>query len=426
LAAEWTGKSIGVVAAGLIGSALGAGPVIFYTLPLLMRPITQAFHWGLADFSLVQGISSITVAITSPFLGYLTDRWGARAIMLPGIVAFGIVNFLLSLLNGSLTELYTFWFFIGLSAAFVGPVAYSKLISAWFFRHRGLALGTSLGVGGGIGGALMPLIIGPIIFAHGWRAAYWTLSGAIIIISLPVAYFLLYEPEGWRSRERAALPTDAMGMTAAEARKTRNFWLLTVAQFIGAITLLGVLAHSVSMLTVRGFTPQIGIAVLSAAGLTSIFGRIVSGYFLDRINSPRVSLIFFIAPLIATLLLQHGSTPAVIILGGIVLGIGLGAEGEIVSYFISRYFGLRALAEIYSYTYGIFVIGAGVGPFVFGASYDANHSYTPILTICEIGMAISVVLMASLGRYTFPAIHDTETMGDAPTASQVGQPAATK
>src|SRR5665213_4054375 len=144
---EWHGRSSGVVIAGLVGSAFGAGPIIFYSLPLLMRPVTEAFHWSLADFSLVQGIASITVAILSPFLGYLTDRWGARAIMLPGILAFGIANFLLSLLNGSLTELYLFWFLIGLSAAFVGPVAYSKLISAWFYRRRGLALGVSIGIG---------------------------------------------------------------------------------------------------------------------------------------------------------------------------------------------------------------------------------------------------------------------------------------
>jgi MFS family permease len=426
LAGEWTGKSTGAVGAGLVGSALGAGPVIFYSLPLLMRPITQEFHWGLAEFSVVQGISSITVAVMSPILGYLTDRWGARAIMLPGILAFGIVNFLLSLLNGSLTELYLFWFLIGVSAAFVGPVAYSKVISAWFYRRRGLALGISLGVGGGIGGALMPLIVGPIILAHGWRAAYWTMSGAIIVISLPVAYFLLFEPEGWRNRRREALPTDTTGMTAAAARKTRNFWLLTIAQFIGAIALLGVLAHSVNMLTLRGFAPQIGIGVLSAAGLASIFGRLVSGYFLDRIDSPRVSLIFFIAPLVATLILQYGGAPSVIILGGIVLGLGLGAEGEIVSYFISRYFGLRALAEIYSYTYGIFVIGAGVGPFVFGLSYDANHSYAPILTIAEIGMAVSVVLIALLGRYTFPAIRETAAMDTVPAAVELGEPAASE
>jgi MFS family permease len=413
MAGEWTGKSTGVVVAGLIGSTLGAGPVIFYSLPLLMRPITQEFHWSIGDFSVVQGIASITVFVASPFLGYLTDRWGARAIMLPGILAFGVANFLLSLLNGSLTELYLFWFLIGLSAAFVGPVAYSKVISAWFFRHRGLALGISLGVGGGLGGALMPLVVGPIILAHGWRAAYWTMAGAIIVISLPVAYFLLFEPAGWREREKQALPTDTIGMTAAEARKTRNFWLLTIAQFLGAICVLGVLAHSVNLLTVRGFSPQIGIGVLSAAGLTSILGRIISGYFLDRINSPRVSLIFFVAPLIAVLLLQYGGSPSVIILGGIVLGIGLGAEGEIVSYFISRYFGLRALAEIYSYTYGIFVIGAGVGPVVFGASYDANHSYTPILTICEIGMVVSVVLMALLGRYKFPAARELEKTANA-------------
>ncbi len=239
MAGEWTGKSSGAVIAGLVGSALGAGPVIFYSLPLLMRPVTQEFHWSLADFSVVQGIASITVAIVSPFLGYLTDRWGARAIMLPGILAFGIANFLLSQLNGSLTELYLFWFLIGLSAAFVGPVAYSKLISAWFYRRRGLALGVSIGIGGGIGGALMPLVVGPIILNHGWRMAYWTMSGAIIVICLPVAYFLLQEPAGWKERERQAKPTDTVGMTAAEARKTRNFWLLAIAQFLGAIAVLG-------------------------------------------------------------------------------------------------------------------------------------------------------------------------------------------
>ncbi len=408
---EWTGKSTGAVIAGLVGSALGAGPVIFYSLPLLMRPVTQEFHWSLADFSVVQGIASITVAIVSPFLGYLTDRWGARAIMLPGILAFGIANFLLSQLNGSLTELYLFWFLIGLSAAFVGPVAYSKLISAWFYRRRGLALGISLGVGGGVGGALMPLVVGPIILNHGWRAAYWTMSGAIIVICLPVAYFLLQEPADWKEREKQAKPTDTVGMTAAEARKTRNFWLLAIAQFLGAITLLGVLAHSVNLLTGRGFAPSVGIGVLSSAGLASIVGRVISGYLLDRVNSPRVSLIFFVAPLVATLLMQYGGSPSIIILAGIIFGLGLGGEGEIVSYFVSRYFGLRALAEIYSYTYGIFVIGAGMGPFIFGASYDANHSYSQILTIAEIGMAVSVVLIGLLGGYVFPAIRDMAAAG---------------
>ena len=141
-----------------------------------------------------------------------------------------------------------------------------------------MALGVSIGVGGGIGGALMPLVVGPIILNHGWRMAYWTMSGAIIVICLPVAYFLLQEPAGWKEREKEAKPTDTVGMTAAEARKTRNFWLLAIAQFLGAIAVLGMLAHSVNLLTGRGFAPSVGIAVLSAAGLSSIFGRVISGF----------------------------------------------------------------------------------------------------------------------------------------------------
>jgi MFS family permease len=153
--------------------------------------------------------------------------------------------------------------------------------------------------------------------------------------------------------------------------------------------------------------------------LSSIVGRVVSGYFLDRINSPRVSLIFFAAPLVATLLLQYGTGTPAIILGGIVLGLGLGAETEIVSYFISRYFGLRALAEIYSYTYAIFVIGAGMGPFIVGASFDASGGYGQILLIFEIGMALSVVLMALLGAYVYPALRDMKTGSEGPEPARL-------
>jgi MFS family permease len=400
---EWNRASTGAVVAGAIGSALGAGPVIFYVLPLLMGPITGEFGWGRGGFSVVMAIASTLVALTSPLLGRLTDRWGARAIMLPGIIFFGLANYGLSLASGTLTQWYLLWVPLGLSAAFVGPVAYSKVISAWFQRRRGLALGLSLGVGGGLGGALMPQFVGALIRDHGWRAAYWGMSAAIVAISLPVAYFLLVEPSKARVAERAAInPT--FGITSSEARRTGVLWAILAIQLLASISVTGVIGHSVPFLTDHGISGELAATVLSIAGISTVFGRIISGYFLDRIDSPKVSVVFFLSPLLGTLLLQYGTTTPVLLTAGVTLGLGLGAEGEIIGYYISRYFGLRAFAHIYGYTYSVFVVGAGMGPFLMGVTYDTTHSYQVILTVLEAALAIACVGVLLLPRYVYKPI----------------------
>jgi MFS family permease len=400
---EWNRASTGAVVAGAIGSALGAGPVIFYVLPLLMGPITGEFGWGRGGFSVVMAIASTLVALTSPLLGRLTDRWGARAIMLPGIIFFGLANYGLSLASGTLTQWYLLWVPLGLSAAFVGPVAYSKVISAWFQRRRGLALGLSLDVGGGLGGALMPQFVGALIRDHGWRAAYWGMSAAIVAISLPVAYFLLVEPSKARVAERAAInPT--FGITSSEARRTGVLWAILAIQLLASISVTGVIGHSVPFLTDHGISGELAATVLSVAGISTVFGRIISGYFLDRIDSPKVSVVFFLSPLLGTLLLQYGTTTPVLLTAGVTLGLGLGAEGEIIGYYISRYFGLRAFAHIYGYTYSVFVVGAGMGPFLMGVTYDTTHSYQVILTVLEAALAIACVGVLLLPRYVYKPI----------------------
>jgi len=143
--------------------------------------------------------------------------------------------------------------------------------------------------------------------------------------------------------------------------------------------------------------------VLSMAGLFTIIGRVVSGWLLDRYNTPKVAVIFFIAPLLGAILLHYGAAVPAMMAAGILLGLGLGSEAEILGYWVSRYFGLKAFAEIYSYTYGIFVIGAGFGPFIMGVSYDFDHSYNVVLTAMEVCMAVSVVLVLLLPAYRFAA-----------------------
>lgn len=400
---EWTPRATGVTIAAAIGAALGAGPVIFYSLPLIMGPITTEFHWGRAEFSVVMIIASFLAAISSPVLGWLTDRWGARPIMITGTALFGLAILALSQLTGSLTQLYLMWIPVGITAAFVGPVAFSKVISLWFHRRRGLALGV-IGIGGGVGAALMPQFLAVVIAHWGWRGAYVGMGLLVLVVALGAAILLLHEPPreaGGAGRDLR--PGADVGMSAAEARRTGTLWIILAAQFLIAVSVTGIIGHSVPLLTDRGMARETAATVLSMAGLFTIIGRMLSGWLLDRYDTPKVAVIFFIAPLLGAVLLHYGAALPVMMGAGILLGLGLGSEAEILGYWVSRYFGLKAFAEIYAYTYGIFVIGAGFGPFVMGASYDYDHSYGVVLTAMEICMAVSVLLVLLLPVYRFAA-----------------------
>src|SRR5207237_334164 len=117
---------------------------------------------------------------------------------------------------------------------------------------------------------------------------------------------------------------------------------------------------------------------------------------------PYTAAAFFILPMIGILLLVSGAGGAVPVVGAILCGLGIGAEVDLMGFFVSRYFGLRAFGTIYGCMFGIFSVGTGFGPFLMGMSFDRAQSYLPMLGGFEVALAISVVLLARLGAYSYP------------------------
>ena len=70
---------------------------------------------------------------------------------------------------------------------------------------------------------------------------------------------------------------------------------------------------------------------------------------------------------------------SVVLVAVVLVGLGLGVELDVMPYMVSRYFGLPAFGEIYSYAFAIFSLGAVVGPPLMGAGFDATGSYSLVL-----------------------------------------------
>ena len=88
--------------------------------------------------------------------------------------------------------------------------------------------------------------------------------------------------------------------------------------------------------------------------------------------------------------------------------LGMGAEGDLLPYFVSRYFGIRSFGQVYGYLFAIFMIGVGVGPSLMGFSFDRWHSYGPMFVMFEFALFFACVIFLRLGPYRFPP---NESMG---------------
>ena len=256
--------------------------------------------------------------------------------------------------------------------------------------------------------ALMPQVAALLIDTFGWRLAYVGLAVAVLVVAFPPVALFLRDPPGFARVQRLREPADTgaavPGVAAGEALRSWLFWGLATAFFLDVIAINGTLTHIVPLLTDRGVPRQIATAALSGTGFALIFGRVLSGWCLDRFWGPYVAIVFFVLPMTGIAILISGTGGFAPFLGAIACGLGIGAEIDLMAFFTSRYFGLRDYARLYGTMFGIFALGVGIGPALSGASFDRFHSYTPAFALFVILLAIGCLVFLRLGPYPFPAL----------------------
>ncbi|MGA8400646.1 MAG: MFS transporter [Stellaceae bacterium] len=396
-----------VVVATVLGLIVGAGPINVFCFGVFLKPITADLGIGRGLLSSALTLHATVAALMCPVFGWLIDRWGVRRVMIPALVfyALGIAAYTL-IRADPFAITYLIFAVTGLTGTVAGPIPYSTVISQWFDRQRGLALGIGM-AGVGLGVALMPQLAELLIAAFGWRLAYIGMAVAVVIFAfVPVALFVREPPDFQmrpaRGQSRGAA-LNLPGTGVGEALRSSLFWGLGIAFFFDVIAINGTLTHIVALLTDRGIAREVAVTALSGTGIALLAGRILSGWFLDRFWGPYVAIGFFVTPMIGLALLMSHATGAAPFFGAICLGIGIGAEIDLMAFFASRYFGLRNYAKIYGTMFGMFGLGVGFGPALSGFSFDRFHSYTPIFVVYEIMLLVTCVIFLRLGPYPYPA-----------------------
>jgi MFS family permease len=399
-----------VVAASLVGLSFGSySTFIGVSFGLFFKPLEASFGWSRSEISFAFLICNASIVLLAPVLGGLIDRFGVRQILLTATALFGLTVCSMSLLTSSLWHFYLMYLIIPLFGVGTLPSTYTRVILNWFDRQRGLALGIALS-GFGVAAVIAPPLIQQLIATVGWRQTYLVMGVVVLVIAWPTIYLLFREhpnemglyPDGMAGGSQT-LAIHASGYTLDKELKQRAFWMIATGFVLMGIAGTGFLAHFVATLTDRGFSPAISAWIFSLFGITIIIGRIGCGYLVDRFFAPYVGTVFLIGAAIglAILALSDGILPA--ILAAILLGLGLGAEFDLLSFFISRYLGLKNYGKIYGFIYAAFQVGSGIGVMLMGVSFDHRGSYTIGLWLLSACMLTAAGIVFRLGPYRFGA-----------------------
>jgi MFS family permease len=191
------------------------------------------------------------------------------------------------------------------------------------------------------------------------------------------------------------------GVSWHEARQSGTFWLLIAVFALLASSVHACVIHLPQLFADRGATAANAALASSVVGVALLVGRIGCGFFLDRYFAGRVALAVCLGAALGIALLSTGANGNAALAGAFLVGLGMGAEVDIIAFLMSRYFGLRSLGATVGFAFAAFVIAGGLGPLVMGLAFDRTGSYRAPLIAFGAAVIVAAALVSRLGPYRF-------------------------
>ena len=392
-----------IVAAGFGIEAL-IGALMFHAYGAYVVLLREEFGWSKTMLSAAFSMARAESGILGPVQGWLTDRFGPRALIRVGTVVFGLGFVAFSQIGSPVTFFLTF-FLMALGSSLSGYLPISVAIVSWFRRYRSLALSVS-GIGMSLGG-LFTQVVALSLTRYGWR---WTaaVSGLLVIaLGLPLSQLVRHRPETYGLRPdgdppgadvpsastapRQAAPRD---FTAREAMRTPAFWLISLGHGSALLVVSAVMVHLVTHLTERlGYTLRQATAVVALLTVMQIAGQLSGGLLGDRWSKRWLCTLCMGGHAAALLLLAAADRFWMVGAFALLHGVSWGIRGPLMAAIRADYFGSGSFGMISGASSTIVMLGMILGPLVAGIMADRTGTYAAGFTI--------LATLAALGSVFF-------------------------
>lgn len=365
-----------IVAGGFVAFTVSASLMHAYTVFLLA--FIETFAWSRAEASLAYSVGQVIGGVSSPLVGNLADRLGARRMVLLGgcLLALGLFGSAQADALWQVVLLYGVVMTLGANC--IGLVVFVPLVSRLFVAQRGMAI-SLLQSANGFGRAISAPLAQWLVSGVGWRDAYLLQAGLMGVLVIPLAAM-------FRRAETLAPPPSASGAasdggrswTLADAMRTRHFWLLFFVYMLTSIGSFLVSLHQLAFAVGQGFEPLYAAFVLGMGSLLALPGVILTGSISDYIGRERAALLAYgisIIGVAAALGIESGDQHILLWVHACFFGITWGARGPAITAKTADLFGGPRLGTILGVITVGSGLGAGIGSWAAGFLFDVTGSY---------------------------------------------------
>lgn len=392
----------GAVVLGMAARADSASFAVF------VEPLVALFGWKRGDISVAYSLAFLLGLPATIAMGWLGDRFGARPLMLTASLLISVGTVLL----GTITELWQFYLYYALFVGSMGHAAFTVLLpvilTRWFKRHMGLAIGIYWG-GLGAGPVLFAPLFTWLIETRGWQDTFLYVGVGLGIVLFAFSLLIHGKPadkgltalgdeEGVQPRSAAAVVPRIANLR--EILGQRSLWCLVGIHHLGCASHAVILAHGVSMAHIAGVPPLEAAGVLSVIAGASAFSRFAFSILTDRFGGRACLTVAIFGQSASILFLLVATETWMFYAFAVVFGICYG--GEMVGFPIinRKLFGVNApLGSIYSCQMVFASIGMALGGWLGGMLFDLTGTYTVAIVIAAVIGFLGVPLSLWLPRH---------------------------
>jgi MFS family permease len=367
---------------------------LIYSYSVFFKPLAENFHWDRATVSLIYSLSVIIRGAAAIGAGWLADKYGPRKVLLVCGVLMG-AGYLLSSQVTTLGQFFLTYAVVeafGMSGAFgVG----TALVSQWFTKNRGLALGI-VGSGSGLGTFLIVPAAERLVSAAQWSTAFIVIGIAAGVLMIIAALFLRNPPVVAPAAGKSA--GQSSGASFGEAIRDSRLYLIMAAFLFFFFGTQIVMVHLVNYATDVGINPLAAATFVGVIGVASIVSRLSIGVIAEKIGIYRSLMLMSLFLAVAFVLLLFTRAPWSFYVFAVLFSIPYGGEVTQIPLVISKYFGTRVMATLMGVTVFVIGIGGAFGPWLAGWIFDITDNYNAAFIVGAVAGTASMFAVFLLKR----------------------------
>lgn len=360
----------------------------------IMEPLERDLGWNRSTTSGAASLALVVMAIASPIVGNLVDRFGPRVLLSAGLAAVGGGVLLAAGAHASWQFYLAYSVIAGIGFGTAATHVVSTIVSLTFTQRRGLAVGIAT-AGATAGQFIILPILGRVLEYTDWRTSYLALGIAVLAV-VPIVLAAIRPVRKAAGERRDPAVVEPLGERLAFLARSPTFHLLFWSYFICGITTSGVIEiHLIPYAVFCGFTVPEGTDALAILMAVNMGGMVLAGWLTDRMNRPLLLGGIYVLRALSFIVLMLVAGPqdyALLVAFAAIFGVFDYSTVPVTASLAASHLGLKIMGLSMGLLSAGHALGAAVGSQMGGTLFDLFATYRWTWTVALLTALLAGVL----------------------------------